>query len=235
MHPTDQIINNVQNLPMKQAFAYLIEQFKGTVVFSTSLGEEDQVLTDIIATHQLSVNIFTLDTGRLFNETYELLDKTIARYKHPIQVYFPSAPSVEEFVAQNGINAFYDSVELRKSCCHIRKIEPLQRALQGAKVWVTGLRAEQSDNRKDMPLIAWDEEKQLFKYNPLLHWSTDELNNYIANNNVPINPLHKKGFISIGCAPCTRAVAVGENARAGRWWWEESQKECGLHTATVTH
>ena len=208
--------------------------FPGTVVFSSSLGQEDQVITDAIFKNDLPIKIFTLDTGRLFNETYELLERTNARYKKSIQVYFPEAIDVEEFVKTKGVNSFYESVENRKECCHIRKVKSLNRALQGADVWITGLRAEQSDSRKEMPMIEWLEDKQLYKFNPLLHWTYNEVLGYIMEFYVPYNPLHDKGFISIGCAPCTRAIEPGEDPRAGRWWWETSQKECGLHVGTIT-
>jgi phosphoadenosine phosphosulfate reductase len=226
-------IQGIENSSLPEAIRIVTELFPGTVVFSSSLGQEDQVLTDIIFKNDLPVKIFTIDTGRLFNETYELLDRTTARYKKPVHVYFPEASDVEEFVATKGINSFYESVDNRKGCCHIRKVKPLNRALKGAKVWITGLRAEQSGNRKDMPMIEWAEDKQLYKFNPLINWSYDEMIDYITKYNVPYNRLHDKGFISIGCAPCTRAIEPGEDARAGRWWWETSQKECGLHETVV--
>jgi len=203
--------------------------FPGKAVFSSSLGQEDQVITDAIFRNDLSIKIFTLDTGRLFNETYELIERTNARYKKSIEVYFPDAKDVEEFVAKKGINGFYESVENRKECCNIRKVKSLNRALQGAEVWITGLRGEQSDSRKDMPMIEWLEDKKLYKFNPLINWTYAEVLDYIREFYVPYNPLHDKGFISIGCAPCTRAIEPGEDPRAGRWWWETSQKECGLH------
>ncbi len=223
-------IKKIESSSVTEAIRLVTEWFPHEVVFSSSLGQEDQVLTDIIFKNNLPVKIFTIDTGRLFNETYELLDRTTARYKKPVHVYFPEANDVEEFVAVKGINSFYESVDNRKECCHIRKVKPLNRALKGAKVWITGLRAEQSSNRHDMPMIEWSEEKQLYKFNPLIMWSYDEMIDYINKNNVPYNSLHDKGFISIGCAPCTRAIEPGEDARAGRWWWETSQKECGLHS-----
>jgi phosphoadenosine phosphosulfate reductase len=230
---TPEQIQGIENSSLPEAIRIVTELFPGTVVFSSSLGQEDQVLTDIIFKNDLPVKIFTIDTGRLFNETYELLDRTTARYKKPVHVYFPEATDVEEFVATKGINSFYESVDNRKGCCHIRKVKPLNRALKGAKVWITGLRAEQSGNRKDMPMIEWAEDKQLYKFNPLINWSYDEMIDYITKYNVPYNRLHDKGFISIGCAPCTRAIEPGEDARAGRWWWETSQKECGLHETVV--
>lgn len=226
-------IQEIESSHLPEAIRLITALFPGDVVFSSSLGQEDQVLTDVIFKNDLPVKIFMIDTGRLFNETYELLDRTTARYKKPIQVYFPEAVDVEAFVAGKGINSFYESVENRKECCYIRKVIPLNRALKGAKVWITGLRAEQSNNRQQMPMIEWAEDKQLYKFNPLINWSYDEMIRYINEHNVPYNRLHDKGFISIGCAPCTRAIEPGEDARAGRWWWEASQKECGLHETKV--
>lgn len=226
---TAEQIKEAEGLSTVEAIRRVTEWFPWGVVFSSSLGQEDQVLTDMIYKNALPVKIFTIDTGRLFNETYELLDKTNARYRQNMQVYFPDATDVETFVLENGINAFYESVDHRKSCCYLRKVKPLNRALAGATVWITGLRADQSDNRQDMPLIEWDEQRQLYKFNPLIRWSYDEMISYINEHNVPYNSLHDKGYISIGCAPCTRAIEPGEHPRAGRWWWETSQKECGLH------
>ncbi|ANH82792.1 phosphoadenosine phosphosulfate reductase [Niabella ginsenosidivorans] len=226
---TDEQIQEIENASLPDALKLVAEQYPDETVFSTSLGQEDQVLTEVIATHKLPVKIFTLDTGRLFYEHYELLERTNARYKTNIQVYFPEAADVEAYVAAKGINGFYESVENRKECCFIRKVKPLNRALEGAKVWITGLRSEQSENRKDMKMIEWDDDRKLYKFNPLIHWSYDEMTGYIQQKNIPYNPLHDKGFISIGCAPCTRAIEPGENPRAGRWWWEISHKECGLH------
>lgn len=228
-----EVIQKIEDSSLPEAIRLIAELFPGKVVFSSSLGQEDQVITDAIFKNNIPVKVFTLDTGRLFNETYELLDRTAARYKKDIKVYFPDSADVEEFVVTKGINSFYESVENRKSCCFIRKVKPLNRALEGAKVWITGLRAEQSDNRHDMPMIEWSEEKQLYKFNPLIRWSYQDMMKYIEEFNVPYNRLHDKGFISIGCAPCTRAIEPGEDARAGRWWWESSQKECGLHETAV--
>lgn len=226
-------IQQIESSLLPEAIKLVTELFPGKAVFSSSLGQEDQVLTDVIFRNSLPVKIFTIDTGRLFNEAYELLERTHARYHQSIRVYFPEAADVEEFIASNGINSFYESVENRKGCCYIRKVKPLNRALTGARVWITGLRAEQSANRSEMPLIEWDEKRDLYKFNPLIRWGYEEVMQYIRKYNVPYNPLHDKGFISIGCSPCTRAVEPGEDARAGRWWWEASQKECGLHTAAV--
>jgi len=230
---TPESIKKVEESTLAEGLKLITEWFPGKVVFSSSLGQEDQVLTDVIFKNNLPVTIFTIDTGRLFNETYELLDRTNARYKKKIQVYFPEAADVEEFAVNKGINSFYESVDNRKECCHIRKVKPLNRALKGAAVWITGLRAEQSNNRHDMPMIEWSEEKMLYKFNPLIKWTYADMMDYINKFNVPYNRLHDKGFISIGCAPCTRAIEPGEDARAGRWWWETSQKECGLHETKI--
>ena len=219
----------IENVPLREALEKLAGLFPGQVVFSSSLGQEDQVITDCIFRNKIPIRVFTLDTGRLFYETYELLDKTLARYQQPIQVYFPESSAVENFVSSKGVNSFYESVENRKECCFIRKVQPLNRALEGAKVWITGLRAEQSENRKNIAMVEWAEDRQLYKFNPLIHWSYNEVLAYIEKFMVPYNTLHDKGFISIGCAPCTRAIEPGEDPRAGRWWWETSQKECGLH------
>lgn len=222
-------IQQIGQASLQEALTLVADLFPGEVAFSSSLGQEDQVLTDVIFRNDINIRIFTIDTGRLFNETYELLDRTVARYRKQIAVFFPPSAETEAWVAANGINGFYESVDLRKGCCHVRKVLPLNRALQGAKVWVTGLRADQSDNRKDMPVIEWMPERQLYKFNPLIRWTYEEMITYINDNNVPYNRLHDKGFVSIGCAPCTRAVEPGEEPRAGRWWWEASHKECGLH------
>jgi phosphoadenosine phosphosulfate reductase len=230
---TKEVIKEIEELTISDSIAVMASLFPGKVVFSSSLGQEDQVITDVIFKNNIPVRIFTIDTGRLFNETYELLDKTMTRYKKSIQVYFPEASDVEEFVIAKGINSFYGSVENRKECCHIRKVKPLNRALTDAKVWITGLRAEQSENRKEMPVIEWDNSRQLYKFNPLINWRYEDVMDYLKEFNVPYNSLHDKGFPSIGCAPCTRAVEPGEDARSGRWWWETSQKECGLHQTIV--
>lgn len=227
-------IQAIEESSMPEALGFVEQLFPGKVKFSSSLGQEDQVITDAICRNKIDIEIFTLDTGRLFYETYELIERTNARYQTKVKIYFPDAADVETFVIEKGINSFYESVENRKQCCFIRKVKPLNRALQDAKVWITGLRAEQSDNRKNIPMVEWDEQKQLYKFNPLINWHHEDVKAYINLMNVPYNPLHDKGFISIGCAPCTRAVNPGEDARAGRWWWETSQKECGLHSDHVT-
>ncbi len=209
-------------------FAY--EEFGARVKFASSLGEEDQVIADMISREAPQIEIFTLDTGRLFQETYELLAKTQKRYSTNLKVYYPDTKAVEEMVQQKGINLFYESVENRKQCCHVRKIEPLQRALKDTDAWICGLRRAQSITRTAVATFEWDEGNQKVKINPLAAWSMQQLQEYISQNSVDVNPLHQQGFVSIGCASCTRALKDGEDIRAGRWWWEEpEQKECGLH------
>ena len=221
--------NLFEQYPLEEALKRTTLLFPHQVKFSSSLGQEDQVLTDIIARNGIDVSIFTIDTGRLFNETYETLDRTIARYKINIDVFFPQSEAVQAMVKENGINLFYDSVQNRQTCCGVRKVEPLNRALRGTAVWITGLRAEQNDHRKNIPVVEWLADKQIYKINPLLYWSYNDVLQYLERFNIPYNPLHNQGFISIGCAPCTRAIEPGEDPRAGRWWWEVSHKECGLH------
>ena len=211
-------------------FDFLIKQNLGNITFSTSLGQEDQVLTHHIATQKLPIQIFTIDTGRLFQETYDVLDDTQRKYKKRIHVFAPNTKDVENLVVLKGPNSFYRSVENRKECCNIRKIEPLKRALKNQNVWITGLRKSQSENRSDLDFFSYDESFGILKFNPLLHWSLDDVTTYLDTYNVLQNKLHKKGYVSIGCAPCTRAIEPGEDIRAGRWWWEVSKKECGLHT-----
>jgi phosphoadenosine phosphosulfate reductase len=197
------------------------------VKMASSLGAEDMVLAHIVKVYNLPIQIFTLDTGRLNPETYDLLARS---QSFGIRVYFPKSEAVEAFTSRFGINGFYDTLEARKACCAARKIEPLKRALQSANAWVTGLRKEQSDARQDLQLLAHDAATNLPKCNPLLHWTESEVWAYLHHHQIPINSLHSQGYPSIGCAPCTRAVQPGEHPRAGRWWWEEdAQKECGLH------
>ncbi len=219
----------IDGLSPEEGLAFLSDLFYGKVAFSSSMGQEDQVITHMVTENTLPVKIFSLDTGRLFPETLELLARTENRYKTKIKVYYPERQSVESLVDNIGINGFYDSAENRKSCCYVRKVEPLKRALSGNSIWVTGLRAEQSSNRLSMEKLEWDEANQIIKFNPLLDWTYEQILRFIEENKIPYNPLHDKGFISIGCAPCTRAIHPGEDPRAGRWWWEESKKECGLH------
>lgn len=229
----ESIINELRrNQDIHQNLKFLAENAEGKIVFSTSFGIEDQVITDVIFSQKLSaIDVFTLDTGRLFQETYATWDKTQLQYQQKIKAYYPNYKNLEKFVDESGINSFYESVSLRKQCCHIRKVEPLQRALKDIKVWITGLRAEHSLNRNEQEIIQWDEQYQLYKYNPLLHWTTKDVSSYVAKRGVPYNILHDQGFASIGCAPCTRSLKNGEDFRAGRWWWEDTtKKECGLHS-----
>lgn len=221
--------DKIDQLSPVDGLALLSDLFQGKVVFSSSLGQEDQVITHFIAEKNLPIQIFSLDTGRLFPETLDLLARTENKYGLKIKVFYPERPSLENLVHKTGINGFYESVENRKQCCFVRKVEPLKRALAGNSIWVTGLRAEQSPNRSQMRKIEWDQANQIIKYNPLLDWTYEQMLGFIQENKIPYNPLHDKGFISIGCAPCTRAISLGEDPRAGRWWWEESKKECGLH------
>ncbi len=199
-------------------------------VFASSLAAEDMVLTDLILKAGLPIGIFSLDTGRLHPETLAVVDAVRAHYDYEIALYHPNAQAVDEYVAENGINAFYDSIEMRRSCCGIRKVEPLGRALAGNKAWVTGQRRAQSSTRADLSIEEDDLAHGMTKFNPLADWSEDDVWQYIRDNKVPYNALHDQGFPSIGCAPCTRAVQPGEDVRAGRWWWENPEsKECGLH------
>jgi len=209
---------------------YLTENYSEKVIFTTSFGYEDQVITDIIFQNEFPIKVVTLDTGRMFEETYKVLRSTREKYKKHIEVYFPPTEKVEELLREKGPFSFYESIENRKECCFIRKVIPLKRALKGNEVWITGLRAAQSENRGEMKEFEWDSGNQIIKYNPLRDWTLDDVKNYVKNNNVPYNILHDKGFVSIGCEPCTRAIQRGESFRAGRWWWEQnSGKECGLH------
>lgn len=214
----------------EEILAYFINDYDGKAGLATSLGAEDQVLTDMICTIDKSTKIFTLDTGRVFPETYKVLDETNKKYGINIEVYFPKSDAIEEMVNTKGINLFYDSIDNRKLCCGVRKIEPLKRALGEIDIWITGLRKDQSVTRFFTPLVEWDEGNKVIKINPLLAWSEKDVWNYIKENEVPYNELHDNGFPSIGCQPCTRAIEKGEDVRAGRWWWEQpEQKECGLH------
>ena len=200
------------------------------ITFANSFGAEDMVLTDIIMREKLAIEIFSLDTGRLPAETYTLMAEAENTYNTKLKVYFPKHEVVEAYVQTKGINAFYESIDLRKACCHMRKVEPLQRALSGKQAWITGMRAEQATTRANLPVQEFDEGNQLEKFNPLSDWTEQEVWAYIRMHDVPYNKLHDAFYPSIGCAPCTRAVAIGEDVRAGRWWWEDpTSKECGLH------
>jgi phosphoadenosine phosphosulfate reductase len=202
----------------------------GRVVFTTSLGIEDQVITHVIGENRFDIDVVTLETGRLFAETVQLMSDTESRYGIEIKRYHPEKADVEAYAAQYGLNGFYDSVEARHACCGVRKVKPLARALTGASAWVTGLRRGQSGNRADTPFAEYDAERNLIKINPLADWTIDRINGLVADAEIPINPLHGRGYPSIGCEPCTRAIKPGEPERAGRWWWENDEKrECGLH------
>lgn len=221
--------DNTKNLSIEESLAFLVKEYPNQVVFSTSFGQEDQVITDFIGEIKLPITVFTLDTGRLFQETYDVFHKTVKKYKTEIKTYFPDTAAVEALLNEKGPNSFYDSVENRKECCFIRKVAPLTKALKGNAIWITGLRAEQSENRSDLNFFEYDAHFDIIKFNPLLKWTLQEVEEYLEKNNVPQNSLHKQGFVSIGCAPCTRAILPGEDIRAGRWSWESSHKECGLH------
>ena len=209
---------------------FFLEKYAGRIAFSSSMGAEDQVITHMISEINMDIRIFTLDTGRLFPETYDLIDMTNKRYGINIEIFFPDADKVEKMVRSHGINLFYESVENRKLCCHIRKIEPLKKALHGMEAWMNGRRREQSITRNHLSVVEWDTAHEIIKVNPLLNWDTDKVWKYIHKYKIPYNPLHDKGYPSIGCFPCTRAIQPGEDLRAGRWWWENPEmKECGLH------
>lgn len=231
MDSANDIKELIKGLSAEESLAVLAKEFAGSIVFSTSFGWEDQVISHMIFSKNLPIDVFTLDTGRLFTETYYVWNRTLETYQKPIHTYYPDAQVLQKFVTEKGPNSFYESVENRKTCCGIRKVEPLNRALSGKKIWITGIRAEQSPNRTDMEWVEWDEAHQLVKVHPIFFWTLDEVKSYVSDNHIPYNPLHDKGFPSIGCSPCTRAVAPGEDFRAGRWWWEDqSKKECGLHS-----
>lgn len=227
------LLQEIKGLAIVESLKYIADKFTGQVVFSTSFGWEDQVISHIIFKNDLPIKVFTLETGRLFPETYYVWNRTLEMYGKQIHAYYPNTQAVENMISTKGPSSFYESVENRKECCGIRKVEPLKRALAGNSVWITGIRADQSLNREHMDNVEWDEGNQIIKYHPIFDWTLDQVKEYIKESNIPYNPLHDKGFPSIGCAPCTRAVREGEDFRAGRWWWEDqSKKECGLHTTT---
>lgn len=220
----------LDNASPQEILQRVLAIFGHEIALSSSLGAEDQVLTDMLIKTDPGARIFTLDTGRLFPETYDLIDRTSRKYKTKIEVFFPDHQKIQLMVNSKGINLFYESVENRKECCHLRKIEPLQRAFSTMDAWICGLRASQAVTRQNIDVIEWDENNQLVKINPLAKWTEEQVWDYIHANKVPYNVLHDKGFPSIGCQPCTRAIEPGEDVRAGRWWWENPEtKECGLH------
>jgi phosphoadenosine phosphosulfate reductase len=218
----------------EELLTFFLAEYRGRIALASSLGAEDQVLTDMVVKIDPTATIFTIDTGRLFPEAYNLVDSTNLRYGIRMSVYSPKNEPVEAFVKANGVNGFYESVEKRKECCKVRKIEPLLRALSSLDVWICGLRQEQSVTRTGVQAVEWDEANRLIKVNPLVRWSEQDVWRYIKAHRVPYSKLHDKGFPSIGCQPCTRAVEPGGDVRAGRWWWENPEhKECGLHRRTV--
>jgi phosphoadenosine phosphosulfate reductase len=213
----------------------LVAALGGRAVFTTSLGIEDQVITAAIGSDCLAIDVATLQTGRLFAETLELIDDTEARYGISIQRFHPQQSDLDGYASQYGLNGFYDSVEARHACCAVRKLKPLARALDGASYWITGLRRGQSGNRATTPFAEYDAERGLIKINPLADWDIDAIRAHVAAEKIPVNPMHLRGYPSIGCEPCTRAIKPGEPERAGRWWWENDEtRECGLHVPDAT-
>jgi len=226
----DLLNKKFENAPIEEVLKYFLSTYGEKIALASSLGAEDQVLTDLLLKQDAKAKIFTLDTGRLYEQTYKVMDLTNRKYNIKIDVLFPHAKDVETLYQTQGINGFKESIENRKECCHIRKIAQLKRALSTLDVWITGLRRSQSQTRESMKLVEFDEGNNLIKINPLIEWSEEEVWDYLKKHKVPYNELHEQGFPSIGCAPCTRAIAAGEDIRSGRWWWESPEhKECGLH------
>ncbi len=226
----DLLNKQLEQASAEDIIAFFTSRFREKIALSSSMGLEDQVLTSMLVAQSPETEIFTLDTARLFPETYDLIDLTSKKYKKHIKVFFPDPAEVEEMVAERGINLFYDSIGNRKLCCGIRKIKPLRRALKDLDAWITGLRRDQSVTRTEMNIVEWDGNNGLVKVNPLINWTEEDVWKYVNDNNIPFNKLHKNGFASIGCQPCTRAIMPNEDVRAGRWWWENPEtKECGLH------
>lgn len=225
-----EIKQRLENKPVEDQIKTIAEIFRDKVVFTSSFGIEDQAITHMIFDNNLPIEVATLDTGRLFPETYKVFNETYKKYQKQIKVYFPDNEAVENMVTEKGPFSFYYSKENRLECCSIRKLGPLNRALKGKECWISGIRASQSDNRSQMDWIEYDEDRKLFKFYPLFNWSFEDVEKFIKENNVPYNLLHDRGFVSIGCEPCTRAVEKGEDFRSGRWWWEKGGvRECGLH------
>ncbi len=227
-----ELIDETQGMDAAQVLAWAARTFGPDVVIASSLGAEDQVIVHMVSRAGLRLPVFTLDTGRMFNESYDLIARNASELGVAITPFFPDAARVGEMVARHGVNCFYESLELRKRCCHVRKVEPLRRALAGRAAWITGLRRSQSVTRASVEAVEWDEQNGMYKINPLAAWSDDDVWTYIRGHGVPYHALHDRGFPSIGCAPCTRAVAPGADPRSGRWWWEQPEhRECGLHGA----
>lgn len=231
-HRIEKLNETFKNYSIEEAFEQLMTLDFKNMAFSTAFGQEDQVIADVIFKKHLPIKVFTLDTGRLFEATYKVFEDTQKKYQKSIVTYFPDHQKVQQLLTEKGPYSFYQSVENRKECCNIRKVNPLQRALKGVDLWITGLRASQSTARNNIKLFGYDNAFGLPKFNPLAHWDLSTVTQYLEKNQVPQNHLHQKGFVSIGCAPCTRAIKEGEDIRSGRWWWEESKKECGLHLNT---
>lgn len=225
-----EFISSFSNRSVEEILDFFLFRYKERIALASSFSVEDQVLTDLIIRVDPGARIFTIDTGRLPEETYEVIMQTMKKYGRGLEIYFPAAADVEEMESRQGPNLFYESIEKRKECCTVRKIRPLQRALRTLEVWITGLRKEQAVTRQEIKKIEWDETNNLLKLNPLADWTAEQVWDYIRGYRLPYNKLHDRGFPSIGCAPCTRAVEPGEDIRAGRWWWEAPEhKECGLH------
>ena len=230
----DELINELnQQLAGKtpeEVLAFFLEKYRGGIVQATSMGVEDQVITHMISSITKDMRFITLDTGRLPQETYDLIQQTGEEYNITIELVFPDYRNVQEMTNEHGINLFYKSIENRKLCCNIRKDEPIRRALKGQDAWICGLRKDQTVTRFFNKLVEWDTQHELIKVNPLINWTEKQVWEYLKAHDIPVNVLHARGFPSIGCKPCTRAVQPGEDSRAGRWWWEkEEHKECGLH------
>jgi phosphoadenosine phosphosulfate reductase len=222
--------NKLTGKSITESLSLIASTCAGKTVFTTSFSLEDQIIAHLIFVNSIPVEVMTIDTGRLFPEIYKVYNETLKRYKAKISVLFPDYKDVEVMVSEKGPYSFYYSRENRHECCHYRKVVPLNRAIQGSECWISGIRATQSENRSSMQCLEYDEGRKVYKFYPLFSWSFDEVRSYIKANNIPYNTLYDKGFVSIGCEPCTRAVADGEDFRAGRWWWEKgSEKECGLH------
>jgi phosphoadenosine phosphosulfate reductase len=225
-----QLNSQFQNSSAQETLAYFLNEYQGRIALASSLGAEDQVLTDLVLKIDPAVRIFTLDTGRLPQETYTVITETMQKYGMHYEIYFPQTEALEEMVCTYGPNLFYESMALRKQCCQVRKVEPLRRVLDTLDIWITGLRRDQAVTRTGLEMIEWDTENGLLKLNPLANWTMEEVWNYIKNYQVPYNKLHDQGYPSIGCSPCTRSIDPTEDIRAGRWWWEAPEhKECGLH------
>lgn len=224
------LASRMEGMTAEEIVRWAVGRYARQMVLASSFGAEDVVLIDMLMAVDRQARVVTLDTGRLHQETYNVMDAIRERYGLHTEVFFPRADDVQQMVADKGLNLFYHSIENRKLCCGVRKLEPLSRALSGLDAWMTGLRRDQNVTRTVVEKLEWDESQQLIKVNPLADWSWDDVWKYIRTHNVPYNALHDRGFPSIGCAPCTRAIQAGEDLRAGRWWWEHPEtKECGLH------